>query len=231
MKVFDEDTIAEFENYTIIGFAGTKRCGKDTAGSVVENTYGFTQEKLTAPVKETVKTVFAFDDITGASKDETDEFWGISPRQAMQLVATDFFQDQFDADIWVKSLARRMKSSSNHEFVVTDLRYPRQCFALQQLGGKVFYIKRPEVEHELSSLKKLLSQVLPSKLKSWLPMTFEAHYHPSEIAMLDSSYADNPDILNEGLTIDEYRSLVSDKIGEYLSRESHKSSFTRALSS
>jgi len=51
-------------------------------------------------------------------------------------------RDVFHDDIWVKSLMRRIQTSSRQKFVVSDVRFENEVQAIQELGGIIVRIRR-----------------------------------------------------------------------------------------
>lgn len=162
----------------IVGFAGKKNVGKDTAANFLDSYHNVS---LASPIKEVLDVVFRFDSIP----DEIEEFWGLSKREAGQIVGSELFRDHVDEDIWTKSLLLRILESDHHKFAVTDVRFRREIKFIEMAGGKVFHLRRPEVEPDLSPEKVMLSKFPLLKKAASYFIEFGPEYHRSEIDLLD----------------------------------------------
>jgi hypothetical protein len=128
----------------IIGFGYTARSGKDTAGDHLARKYLFTKTSFAGPLKLACQTIFGFNhyQVTSA-KEDIDQYWGITPRAALQRVGTDLLRNQFREDIWVKSVERYIKTNKAMNWVITDVRFPNEADAIKRWGGYVYRIDRP----------------------------------------------------------------------------------------
>lgn len=203
------------EEKQIIGFCGKKRSGKDTAGDAVAS-FGYMPIAFADPIKEICQTVFEFSDeqVYGSKKEETDQFWGFSPRWAMQTIGTEMFRNHIGDDVWVKSLLARINSSNHNKFAVTDVRFPNEVDQLQSVGAEIVYIRRPEVEPELNSTKKWIAKqggIIKRVAEAFAE--FGAEYHASEISLDGHPATNGADIVNNG-TIDQFRQAAREYVSE-----------------
>lgn len=187
------------EEKTIVGFSGKKRCGKDTAGDALAS-MGYETVSLASPIKKSAKYVFQFTEshVNGSKKGEFDEFWGFTPRWAMQMIGTELFRDQIDEDVWIKSLLARIDESNLDKFAITDVRFPNEIEHIHRAGGEVVYIRRPENHPEYDSFKKWIAKQggFVRGVASFFT-DFEAKYHWSELALDDHPVSQVPDLLND----------------------------------
>jgi len=81
---------------SIVGISGRKRSGKDTAADILCEEYGYEKYSFADPIKAACKEVFGFDNeqVRGSRKENTDPYWGFSPRDAMQVFGTDAFRER-----------------------------------------------------------------------------------------------------------------------------------------
>jgi len=135
-------------NKHIIGFMGKKRSGKDTAGDYLVKYHGYKKYAFASVLKEICKSVFSFTDeqLNGDEKEVIDEYWGVSPRQALQYVGTDLFRNHISSllpnvgnDIWVNVLERKLKEETSN-IVITDIRFENERAMVKRLGGIVVKI-------------------------------------------------------------------------------------------
>ena len=88
-------------------------------------------------------------------REKKDGEWDITPREAMNLVGTKLFRDNFREDIWVKFTEKRVKEllKRGKEVVITDCRFVNEAEMLKKLGGVFIYVKRGEKEPEYEMSK------------------------------------------------------------------------------
>ena len=81
----------------MIGFLAKRQSGKDTACDYLVEKNGYTKRAFAHPLKRCTQELFGFtdDQIFTEQKEEIDENWGISPRQAFQVVGSDIVRDLF----------------------------------------------------------------------------------------------------------------------------------------
>ena len=136
----------------LIGFAGAKGSGKDTAASELINEYGFKHWAFAGPLKEACGAMFHLsqEQLHGHLKETPDPRWfGCTPRKIFQYVGTELFRDQLDQimpglgnDVHIHSFKIWYQEHKNENIVVTDVRFPNEVEAIHNLGGKVIRINR-----------------------------------------------------------------------------------------
>lgn len=122
----------------IIGITGHKRAGKSSIADVLRNEYGFRAYSLAEPIKAAVREIFGWgpEHTDGARKEEVDPRYGISPRQAMQHLGTEWGQyglcHQFpgfyrvtDRYLWCRRAMDRINADGYPRFhaVIPDIRF------------------------------------------------------------------------------------------------------------
>jgi hypothetical protein len=127
----------------LIGIAGRKRAGKDLVGQYLGYEFGFSRLAFADPLKEAAKIIFGWneDHVNGDLKEVVDEFWGFSPRWALQRMGTEAMRKNVDDDIWIKATMRKVISSH----VITDVRFPNEAKAIKEAGGVLWRIDRPSL--------------------------------------------------------------------------------------
>ena len=147
----------------IIGFMGKKQCGKDTAAKFLINNYTFQRYAFGDPVKKICKIMFGFDDeqLYGSKKENIDHDWNISPRQAFQVVGTEFAQFGIykylpeltekipHRELWVMSFKKwywnKLKDDKNLKVVISDVRFSHEVNAIKELGGIIVKINKENI--------------------------------------------------------------------------------------
>jgi hypothetical protein len=147
----------------IIGITGRKFSGKDTAGNYFVEKYGFERMAYADPLKKAAKEIFDFNDeqLYGNAKEIIDQYWGITPRNAMQFLGTDLFRNHIcellpnmGKDIWVNVLKRKalniFEKNPDSKIVVTDVRFPNELQAIKDLGGITIKLQRDNAQEKVN---------------------------------------------------------------------------------
>lgn len=163
---------------TVIGFGYKKHSGKDTAAEVLVNHFSYKNFGFGDPIKEVGKDVFHFSDqqCDGDKKTEVDEFWGVSPARLFQIIGTELFRErlteilpeQFDRDVWIRSMERRLEKHEGDHVTISDVRFPNEAEMLKQKFGATLCLIDTPKEDRLSRGGKEDSR---------------SEHHPSECAL------------------------------------------------
>jgi dephospho-CoA kinase len=114
----------------IIALCGLMRSGKDTIADYLSDHYGYVNIKIADSLKSSLACMFGFNraQLEGASKDEIDARWGITPRAAMQFFGTEVMQYEIQRllphigrTFWMSSLTAKMDDSV--KYVISDMRF------------------------------------------------------------------------------------------------------------
>lgn len=153
----------------IIGICGLKRSGKDTVADFITNGYGYDKQSLARPMKEALKAIFGWTDdhLDGEYKETIDQAFGISPRQALQHIGTEWgqfglmdafpkFKEATGRKIWVRRLCNQIIQVDSvwAGTVVADIRFPHEVEEFRHVFGGNFklihvsrYINAPVDNH------------------------------------------------------------------------------------
>ena len=142
----------------LIGLCAGKRCGKDTFADYIIEKQGYVKYGFADPLKEACRHIFLFNDeqLYGEEKEEMDDRWGITPRQALQQVGTQMFRQQSHklfpnskikaGKIWVQRFKlwykEQIKINPNIKVILSDIRFQDEADAITELGGSLISIKR-----------------------------------------------------------------------------------------
>lgn len=141
----------------IIGIAGKKGTGKDTAAETLGN---FKNLKMAGALKAMFRAFLEYQEmeqttiermVEGDLKEVPSKKYlcGKSPRVFMQLLGTEFGRDLIDEDLWVNSTMRKAENYTNVKF--TDIRFPNEHEAVKQAGGITVRVERDTEEDSTSS--------------------------------------------------------------------------------
>lgn len=150
----------------IVGICGNRGSGKTTLAKVLHERSvksGNSSKVLNFadPLKAGIKHLFLFSDeqLHGSLKEVVDERWGISPRHAMQNLATDFLRDTVDKEFFIKHLQHRMIVPNCH-YYIADVRFKNEQEALKKAGAILVHLNRTGLEQDTHSSELSLDSKL-----------------------------------------------------------------------
>lgn len=163
----------------IIGLVGFIGSGKNTAADIICRELSYQQLSFSSPVKDAVSSIFGWDRkmLEGDTREsrilreQKDVWWSehlgfdIAPRNALQLVGTELFRNEFHNDIWILSAMRKINEKPETNFVFSDVRFINEIAAIEKIGGKLIRIKRGDDPDWFTDAKKDIS-IMRSKYKS-----------------------------------------------------------------
>ena len=133
----------------VIGVTGKAGSGKDTIGDYLVENYGFVKMAMADPLKSGVQNLFHIDDETMYDREKREEpladFPDWSVRKILQFVGTDLLRNQFDKDIWVKLMLKKLRLSSSQKIVICDIRFPNELNCIRDCeyaNGHFFRVVR-----------------------------------------------------------------------------------------
>jgi hypothetical protein len=149
----------------LIAITGHSRHGKDTIADHLIIRHGYAKYSLAAPLKAAACAMFGWNPSELEElKDWTDERYGITPRQVLQALGTEFgqrtlsdmfpdFAETTGRKLWVRSLLAR--AASEPFVVISDLRFPHEAEEVKAAGGIIIKVQRTgwpvDLTHESES--------------------------------------------------------------------------------
>lgn len=134
-------------NMKLIGITGKAGAGKDTIASILWRAHSFTVMPFAGPLKAAAAHMFGlgmqhFND--REMKEKVNTYWGMSPRQMLQLLGTEAVKPHFGEDIWIKrwNLDYGALAETDH-IVVPDVRFDPEANHLRKLNGIIIEVRRP----------------------------------------------------------------------------------------
>jgi hypothetical protein len=140
----------------IIGLTGRAHTGKDTAADHLVREYGFGR----AAFADTLRTMLeAMLEDAGADYAHLYEphlkaapipqLGGVSARELMQTLGTEWGRAQHGANWWLHLLQRRLGlhdggSPVHDRIVITDVRFPNEAAFIQLRGGRIIKLHREQ---------------------------------------------------------------------------------------
>lgn len=133
----------------VIGLAGYAGSGKSTAAEILVARHGFTRIKFADGLKGMLRSIGLGDrEIEGDLKEKPSGLLcGKTPRQAMQLLGTEWGRDLIGEEFWASLWLHKAReiTSQGGSVVVDDVRYPNELRAVQAASGGVYWVSRPGV--------------------------------------------------------------------------------------
>lgn len=143
----------------IIGLSGYARSGKDTAGKILADEFGFQTVAFADKMRDALYALNPIVDVDAARMKKTlyyvqdviDSFgwdgyketpYGPEIRRLLQRFGTEAGRDILGEDVWVDATLRDLTG----DIAVTDVRFPNEARAISRRGGTVVRISRPGVK-------------------------------------------------------------------------------------
>lgn len=135
-------------------YSSAPQSGKSTVAGVLEAS-GYRTFKFASALKDMIRSLFRSsgmgemdieEHLEGSLKEAPlRQFGGLSSRQLMQTLGTDWGRQKVSNSLWIDLLAMRVTSAlqQGYRVVVDDMRFPNEYFMLKSLGAKMLHVKRP----------------------------------------------------------------------------------------
>lgn len=140
----------------IVGIVGRKQSGKSTVAQIFEE-LGFKRYAFADPIREMLKIMFLWSDYnfsTEERKETVDPIWGISPREGMQSLGTEYgqyllmqlypeYKETTQRNIWVQRFLIEVGAHPEiTKWVIDDVRFPHEVEMLNENGAKLITVVR-----------------------------------------------------------------------------------------
>jgi hypothetical protein len=135
----------------VVGFAGS---GKGTIGDILIRDHQFVRLSFADALKDAVSVIFGWDRnmLEGDTKEsrdwreKVDPWWSnkfgyqVTPRLMLQKMGTEAGRNVFDDEIWIHTVARRLKNHEN--VVIPDVRFKNEIDFIRDNGGYIIQVNR-----------------------------------------------------------------------------------------
>lgn len=134
----------------VIGITGRARAGKDTIAEYLVNEFNYQQFSFAAALKDGMlamtKNIPNFD-LSDENKERVSGILGVSPRQFLQRMGTDFGRVMIHQDIWIIIAETSMdtflkKNPDCPGIVFSDVRFENEAEFIRRRGTLV-HVSRP----------------------------------------------------------------------------------------
>lgn len=165
----------------LIGITGLRGSGKSTLARHLCDAHDFREVSFAEPLKRGIQEMFMLSDVqlfgTDKDKEEVDPFWGVTPRELMQVIGTDLVREELvkrlpqlaGESVWIRACERRLKMLNvvgSHRIVISDVRFPNEVAFIRRQGGSIWHVRRPGQENSAFSHH-------PSERMAQEPATFQ----------------------------------------------------------
>ena len=145
--------------------------GKSTVAVMLQNIglSDFKKLSLAAPLRdfsEKILSALGHDGVVllRDKKEEKVEAIGVSPRQMMQTLVTEWGRSCIHPDLWVMVAEGAIKKQRKlgRNVVIDDVRFPNDAEMIRSLGGELWLVDRPGVVYDGDHASEgALADVLP----------------------------------------------------------------------
>ncbi len=139
----------------LIALIGSKGCGKTTLAKQLEP-YNWKKTSFATPIKRMLATLLLDQGVNsqdvakmlyGEDKETPTPFLNYkTPRYAMQTLGTEW-RELIDRNLWIDVWTRSINLKVE-KIIVDDARFIYETNRVKSLGGKVFYINRPDLSSQ-----------------------------------------------------------------------------------
>lgn len=143
----------------LLGVYGKARSGKDTAADYLCAKLRLSKYAFAEPLKQMLTAAFG-DHFHYGDREQICKEAGISYRQLMQLLGTEWGRNQVNPNLWVNLVAKRWEAIKDGTLwdtrglvtgtatgmILSDVRFDSEAHWIKSQGGVIIEITRPELE-------------------------------------------------------------------------------------
>lgn len=138
----------------LIGVHGPLDGGKDTTANWLQAKFPdrFGRYAFAQPLKRACMELFGFSREQledRVLKEQVDEFWGFTPRKAMQLLGTEYGRDMLRKDCWIRrgEMEYLKNLKLKRGMVITDVRFENEAEWIRaQPNAMLIYLVVPDLK-------------------------------------------------------------------------------------
>jgi len=125
----------------IIGICGAKRAGKNTLADTLSLYLGLAHLSFAGPLRSCVADILGMDMATLEAEKEVPISWldGVTPRQMMQTMGTEWGRTMVHPELWLRALLRRIPPTGA---IISDVRFENEAKLIKDHGGVLIRVTR-----------------------------------------------------------------------------------------
>jgi len=157
----ERQAIAERPPKLIIGLSGRKGSGKSSVAdqlrlALISMEIPSSVVSFATPMRLMMEELLAYSGVVNPAsylrdpklkEQDLHALGGKSVRYLMQTLGTEWGRDCVAEDLWVTLGINKALFNECPVVIIDDVRFPNEAEAIQNTGGWVFHIKRPQAEH------------------------------------------------------------------------------------
>lgn len=119
--------------------------GKSSVSDCFVKNHNFVKLSFAAPLKEALVVLTGLDMsyFTDMKKKEIPiPGIGKSPRELMQLMATEFVREMVAPDFWLWRMGQSISKFSERDIIIDDVRFENEANFIRNNGGQIVHVKR-----------------------------------------------------------------------------------------
>lgn len=151
---------------TLIGIGGRLAAGKDAVADYLDAERGYVKMGMSDALLEAALVLDPWIGDRGGWSDVNDRVWNGNStrlrtivelegyteakrrsevRRFLQVLGTEVGRQMIGENVWVDMMERRLRGTVE-PVVVTGIRYPNELEMIQRLGGRTWWVSRPELQ-------------------------------------------------------------------------------------
>lgn len=131
----------------LIGLGYRARAGKDTVGSILEQSFGYEPCSFADKLKQLCYSLSESHD-SGDEFKETVQLCGLTGRQLLIAVGKAL-REHVSPNVWIDALNLPEALDYCGRIVITDVRFPNEAAKIKELGGILIEVRRPGLPDDL----------------------------------------------------------------------------------